>query len=77
MWALRYAGEKRDRSNYDSPPERATAVDIFSGIGFRVLDPYSGATATAAQALRPDQGDIHVRVREASQLERVRGCLES
>ncbi len=47
----------------DSPLERATAIDIFSGMGFRVLDAYSGATALQLLAAHPEVSLLFADVR--------------
>jgi CheY-like chemotaxis protein len=38
----------------DSPIERATAVDLFTRLGFKVLDAYSGAAALRILDDHPD-----------------------
>jgi CheY-like chemotaxis protein len=47
----------------DSPLERATAVDMLAGMGFKVLDAYSGATALRVLAEHPEVSLLFADVR--------------
>jgi CheY-like chemotaxis protein len=47
----------------DSPVARATAVDLFEDLGFKVLDAYNGATALRLIEAHPEIALLFVDVR--------------